>query len=355
MIRVLVVDDSAVVRQVLSSELSKQDDIDVVGTAVDAFLARDKIVRLQPDVVTLDLEMPRMDGLTFLKKLMKYHPVPVIVVSSLTREGSRTALRALELGAVDVVGKPAAGESVADIIETLADKIRAAAQTRMDRPPIESAKMQEAMPPKSSPSLLPDASTIIAIGASTGGTEAIRNVLVGLPADAPGILVVQHLPAQFTASFAERLNQLCLMDVREAANGDRIGPGTVLIAPGNHHMAIRRRGTNYVVEVKDGPKVFHQRPSVDVLFRSMAHHVGSSAVGVILTGMGADGARGLLAMREAGAYTIAQDEASCAVFGMPKEAIRLGAATKVVSLPHVSQHVLDVLAQRSARQFRHSG
>lgn len=355
MIRVLVVDDSAVVRQVLSSELSKQDDIDVVGTAVDAFLARDKIVRLQPDVVTLDLEMPRMDGLTFLKKLMKYHPVPVIVVSSLTREGSRTALRALEHGAVDVVGKPAAGESVADIIETLADKIRAAAQARMGRQPEALVESQEATPAKPTPGLLPDASTIIAIGASTGGTEAIRNVLVGLPADAPGILVVQHLPAGFTASFAERLDQLCLMDVREAVNGDRIGPGTVLIAPGNQHMAIRRRGTNYIVEVKDGPKVFHQRPSVDVLFRSMAHHVGSSAIGVILTGMGADGARGMLTMREAGAYTIAQDEGSCAVFGMPKEAIRLGATTKVVSLPHVSQHVLDVLAQRHARQFRRSG
>jgi two-component system, chemotaxis family, protein-glutamate methylesterase/glutaminase len=355
MIRVLVVDDSAVVRQVLSSELGKQDGIDVVGTAVDAFLARDKIVRLQPDVVTLDLEMPRMDGLTFLKKLMKYHPVPVIVVSSLTREGSRTALRALELGAVDVVGKPAAGESVADIIETLAEKIHAAAQMRMDRPVSAPVAAEDTPTPKASSGFLPDASTIIGIGASTGGTEAIRNVLVGLPADTPGILIVQHLPAHFTASFAERLNQLCLMNVREATNGEQIGPGTVLVAPGDHHMAIRRRGTNYIVEIKGGPKVFHQRPSIDVLFRSMAHHVGSSAVGAILTGMGADGARGLLAMRDAGAYTVAQDEASCAVFGMPKEAVRLGAATKVVSLPHVSQHILDVLAQRNARQFRRSG
>ena len=353
MIRVLVVDDSAVVRRILSSELCKADDIEVVGTAVDAFVARDKIVRLQPDVVTLDLEMPRMDGLTFLKKLMKYRPLPVIVVSSLTTEGSRTAMRALEHGAVDVVGKPGTSASVSEIVDTLADKIRAAASTCLDKRP----ELAEPDPrPSTSGYQLADVERLVlAIGASTGGTEAIRNVLVGLPADCPPVLIVQHLPAQFTAAFAERLNQICLTEVCEAKDGQCIEPGKVFIAPGDYHMAVRKERAHRVIEIKRGPQVFHQRPSVDVLFHSVAQQYGPNATGMLLTGMGADGARGLLAMKECGAYTIAQDEDSSVVFGMPKEAIRLGGVTRTLPLAQMSKHFLDLLAQRSRGVLLRSG
>jgi two-component system chemotaxis response regulator CheB len=353
MIRVLVVDDSAVVRRILSEELHKASDIDVVGTAADAFIARDKILRLKPDVVTPDLEMPRMDGLTFLKKVMKYQPLPIIVVSSLTQHGSRSAVKALECGAVDVVGKPGSSGTVGEIVYALADKIRAAASTRLDHRPkaAEPAVEQAAMPQQA----IKADGTVLAIGASTGGTEAIRNVLVGLPADCPPVLIVQHLPAHFTAAFAERLNQICLMTVREAQNGDRLEPGTVFVAPGDYHMALRREGRRRVIEIKRGPQVFHQRPSVDVLFHSIAQQFGSSAVGMLLTGMGGDGARGLLAMKEAGAYTIAQDEPSCVVFGMPKEAIRMDAATRVLPLDQMSKHFLDLLIQRSSSGLRRSG
>ena len=341
MIKVLIVDDSAVVRQVLTSEISKASDIEVVAAACDPFIARDKIVQLHPDVITLDLEMPRMDGLTFLGKLMQYCPMPVIVVSSLSAEGSQTALRALELGAVDVVGKPGGPYSVGDIAAALVAKIRVAAGARCIRPAPQGPRPQAA---EAAPPLLRTTHKVLAIGASTGGTEAIRQVLASLPGDAPGTVIVQHMPEQFTAQFARRLDGLCPMDVREAADGDLIVPGLALIAPGNHHMVLRRNGAQYLVGIKGGPPVHYQRPSVDVLFHSVAQQAGPNAVGVILTGMGADGANGLLAMRKAGARTLAQDEASCVVFGMPHEAIRMGAAEQVVSLQQMARKALEAAA-----------
>jgi two-component system, chemotaxis family, protein-glutamate methylesterase/glutaminase len=350
MIKVLIVDDSAVVRQVLTSEISKASDIEVVAAACDPYIARDKIVQLHPDVITLDLEMPRMDGLTFLGKLMQYYPLPVIVVSSLTPKGSEAALRALELGAVDVVSKPGSSYTVGEIGGMLVDRVRAAAQVRMVRhtPTDTTAAALPQAPEPTGRTFLRTTHKLLAIGASTGGTEAIKEVLMGLPADTPGTVIVQHMPENFTRAFAERLNSLCRMQVREAVNGDMVVPGLALLAPGNHHMVLRHSGARYFVEVKDGPPVFHQRPSVDVLFHSVAQHAGRNAVGVILTGMGADGARGLLAMRQAGAHTFAQDESSCVVFGMPKEAIRLGAAEQVVPLRRMSDRVLDVLAAEMA-------
>jgi len=359
-IKVLIVDDSAVVRQVLSSELAKAHDIEVVGTAIDPYVARDKIVALQPDVITLDMEMPRMDGLTFLAKIMQYHPLPVIVVSSLTAAGSENALRALELGAVDVMCKPGSAYSVADLSETLADKIRAAAASRYCRrnvAPVVPAASSAAQPVGASPAFAPAIAPpplstglrqtthkILAIGASTGGTEAIREVLTHLPADTPGTVIVQHMPEHFTETFAKRLNDLCAMEVREARHGDLVTPGVALLAPGNHHMVLTRSGARYSVEIRQGPPVHHQRPSVDVLFQSVARHAGLNAVGVILTGMGADGAAGLLAMKNSGALTLAQNEQSCVVFGMPKEAIRLGAAGQVVPLNRMAPAILDSLA-----------
>jgi len=347
MIRVLVVDDSATVRQVLSEELSKAAGIQVVGSAVDPYVAREKIISLKPDVVTLDLEMPRMGGLAFLGKLMKYYPLPVIVVSSLTPEGSEAALRALELGAVDVVAKPGPGSSVGYIAQMLAEKIRAAAAAR------EAVKKTDKPLPPAVP-IEPQQSgsrhysrKILAIGASTGGTEAIKSILVGLPADTPGTLIVQHMPAGFTAAFANRLDQLGQVEVREAQDDDAVRPGLVLIAPGDRHMTLARVGESYCVRVKDGPCVHHQRPSVDVLFHSVALHAGDRAAGVILTGMGADGARGLLAMRQAGACTLAQDAESCVVFGMAREAIQMGAAQKVSSISRMTHDILDALADKA--------
>ena len=345
MIRVLVVDDSAVVRQVLSGEISKAKDIEVVGTAADPYIARDKIVALNPDVITLDLEMPRMDGLTFLAKLMKFHPLPVIVVSSLTPRGSDTALRALELGAVDVVGKPGGSYTVGDIAAELVEKIRAASTARFRTAasaPVESA-------PAAGVPLLNMTHKVLAIGASTGGTEAIKTVLMGLPATTPGTVIVQHMPEHFTAAFAARLNGLCPMEVREARSGDLVAPGVALLAPGNRHMVLRRSGAQFSVEVKGGPPVHYQRPSVDVLFHSVASQAGGNAVGTILTGMGADGAGGLLAMRQAGARTLAQDEATCVVFGMPREAIRLGAAEQVVPLQGMAARILSTLQMRDLK------
>ena len=345
MIRVLVVDDSAVVRQVLSSEISKAQDIEVVGTAADPFIARDKIVALHPNVITLDLEMPRMDGLTFLAKLMKYFPLPVIVVSSLTPHGSDTALRALELGAVDVVGKPGGSYTVGDIAAELIEKIRAASTARFHAAPAPAVARETA----SNVPLLNMTHKVLAIGASTGGTEAIRTVLMGLPATSPGTVIVQHMPEHFTASFAARLNDLCQMEVREARTGDLVAPGVALLAPGNHHMVLRRSGAQFSVELKGGPQVHYQRPSVDVLFHSVARQAGSNALGVILTGMGADGASGLLAMRQAGAQTVAQNEESCVVFGMPREAIRLGAALEIAPLQNISTRIMSILQAREMK------
>jgi len=345
-IRVLVVDDSAIVRKVLSEELSNERGIEVIGTAPDPYVARDKIVRLQPDVVTLDIEMPRMDGLTFLKKLMKYYPLPVIIVSSLTKQGGKLAMEALSLGALEVISKPSASYSVGDMSVQLADKIRAVAGVNLKARAMRGGPangLETPQPVKTSKALSATTNKIIAIGASTGGTEAIKTVLMGMPPNSPGITVVQHMPAKFTTSFAERLDSLCAIRVKEAQDGDSVVNGQALIAPGNFHMLLRRSGARYYVQVKDGPLVHHQRPSVDVLFKSAADYAGSNAVGVILTGMGADGADGLLKMREAGAHTVAQDEKTCVVFGMPKEAIKREAAELVLPLAEISGAALDLV------------
>jgi two-component system chemotaxis response regulator CheB len=330
-IRVLIVDDSAIVRKVLADALSGEADIEVVGTAPDPFVARDKILSLQPDVLTLDIEMPRMDGVTFLKKLMHHHPMPVIVISSLGIASSRAALDALEAGAIDVLAKPGGPQSVGDLRLSLASKIRAARVARLGAkdgtPSASPLPPQRIQPGKAFP-----ASAVIAIGASTGGTEAIQRVLADLPENCPGIVIAQHIPAVFSRSFANRLNELCAIRVREAQDGDRVEPGLALVAPGNFHMLLQRAAAGYRIEIKAGPMVCFQRPAVDVLFHSVAQAAGSNATGAILTGMGSDGALGMLAMKKAGARTIAQDEASCVVFGMPKEAIRHGAVDRVLPL-----------------------
>ncbi|HEU4630511.1 MAG TPA: chemotaxis response regulator protein-glutamate methylesterase [Gemmatimonadaceae bacterium] len=361
MIRVLVVDDSALVRRVLSDELAKQGDIEVVGTAIDPYAAREQIVRLRPDVVTLDIEMPRMDGISFLAKLMKHYPLPVVVVSSLAPQHSATAVRALALGAVEVVAKPGSALSTPDVAGELARAIRHAASVkavllaRSDAPVVRGAPPEHHdpaggpgghHPSDASVTTLPRLRTthrVLAIGASTGGTQAVERLLRALPADAPGTVIAQHMPEHFTAAFASRLDGLCAMEVREARDQDPVVPGVALVAPGNRHLLLQASGARYVVRVKDGPPVHHQRPAVDVLFQSVARAAGPNAVGVILTGMGADGAKGLLAMREAGARTIAQDEASCVVFGMPKEAIRLGAAGAVLPLDAIAPAALRAL------------
>jgi two-component system chemotaxis response regulator CheB len=341
-IKVLVVDDSAVVRKIFREYLSRESDIEVVGTAPDPYVARDKIVQLKPDVLTLDIEMPRMDGITFLKKLMRYYPIPTIIVSSLTREGSKMAMEALACGALEVISKPTDGYSAGDMGMQLVDKIRAVSRIPLAKRP-QGAVNVPSPPVQVSRALKETTNKIIAIGASTGGTEAIKTVLMGMPANAPGIVVVQHMPAKFTTSFAERLNELCKISVKEARDGDSVVNGTALIAPGNYHMLLKRSGARYYVQVKTGPMVHHQRPAVDVLFNSVAMYAGSNAVGVILTGMGADGARGLLKMREAGAGTVAQDEKSCVVFGMPKEAIKAGAVDKVVPLQLITKTTLTMV------------
>jgi len=343
-IRVLIVDDSAIVRKIFTQELSKYPDIEVVGTAPDPYIARDKIVALKPDVITLDIEMPRMDGLTFLKKLMKYYPIPTIVVSSLTPKNSAMALEALEAGAVEVLAKPGGSYSVGDMSVQLVEKIRAAARARLLKAPSETPTVGIV---KEAPKLSLTQTThkIIAMGASTGGTEALKAVLMQMPPTSPGIVIVQHMPPKFTQAFAERLNSLCQLTVKEAQNGDAVIPGVALIAPGNYHMVLKRSGARYYVEIKDGPLVCYQRPSVDVLFHSVARYAGPNAVGVIMTGMGRDGASGLLEMKKAGAKTIAQDEETCVVFGMPKEAIKLGAVDVVAPLQDIPKVILNMLQE----------
>jgi two-component system chemotaxis response regulator CheB len=341
MIKVLVVDDSAVVRKVICDELSRYSDIQIVGTAVDPYYARDKIVELRPDVVTLDLEMPRMDGLSFLAKLMKHHPMPVVVLSSLTPKNSELAIKALEIGAVEVLCKPGASYSTKDIAQPLVHAIRSAAAAKLAVAPPKALGAQKCTPADNL--LVQTTHKVIAIGASTGGTRAIEAVLTRMPPAAPGIVVVQHMPEHFTTSFAQRLNEVTSLEVREARDNDHVLPGVALIAPGNHHMLLTRSGGTYLVKIKDGPRVHYQRPSVDVLFKSVADSAGRNAVGAILTGMGADGASGLLAMRANGAHTLAQDEASCVVFGMPKEAIKLGAADEVVALEDMTHSILQAL------------
>ena len=335
--RVLIVDDSALVRQMMTDILNRDPAIEVIGSAADPYAAWDKIQRLHPDVITLDVEMPRMDGLTFLEKLMRAHPLPVLMVSSLTERGCETTLRALELGAVDFVTKPRidVARGTAEMADEIVAKVKLAGHSKPRAKPQlvpAEATAQETRPPS-----FRGTYKIVAIGASTGGTEALRELLCDLPSDAPGIVIVQHMPEQFTRAFADRLNGLARIRISEARDGDRVLPGHALIAPGNYHMELARNGADYRVRVFMAEPVNRHRPSVDVLFQSCARAAGRNGVGVILTGMGDDGARGLLAMRSAGARTVAQDEATCVVFGMPKEAIAMGAAELVEALPRMAQ------------------
>lgn len=346
-IRVLIVDDSAIVRKVLTEHLSNQRGIEVIGTAPDPYVARDKIVKLKPDVITLDIEMPRMDGLTFLRKLMRFYPLPVIIVSSLTPKGGRVAMEALSLGALEVISKPSTAYSVGDMSIQLSNKIRAVANVNVKARQSQTKSFAPQKVVLTTRAMTATTNKIIAIGASTGGTEALKTVLMGLPPNSPGVAVVQHMPAQFTTSFAERLDSLCSLSVKEASDGDSLTNGVALIAPGNYHMLLKRSGARYYVRVKEGPMIHHQRPSVDILFNSVADYAGANALGIILTGMGADGAEGMLKMKKAGAVTLAQDEASCVVFGMPKEAIARGAVDKVVSLNKIAQTALDLIQQQS--------
>ena len=345
-IKVLIVDDSASVRQTLSDVLSGDPNIEVLATASDPYVAARLIAHDAPDVITLDIEMPRMDGITFLRKIMSQHPIPVVICSSLAEEGSDTLMQALEAGAVDIILKPKMGIKafLQESSEIIRDAVKAAAHAQLKKLPpphprgnhvLGSAKKLNAdviMPPPSGRAMARTTEKVICIGASTGGTESLREVLMALPMDCPGIVVVQHMPELFTAAFARRLDGLCQVSVKEAADGDAVLRGHVLIAPGNKHTLLQRSGARYHVAVKDGPLVSRHRPSVDVLFRSAAQFAGANAVGIIMTGMGDDGANGLLEMHNAGALTIAQNEETCVVFGMPKEAIARGAADKIVPL-----------------------
>jgi two-component system chemotaxis response regulator CheB len=339
-IKVLIVDDSAVVRQIFNKELSRDHQIEVVGTAPDPYIARDKIVKLKPDVITLDIEMPRMDGITFLKKLMRYYPLPVIVVSSLTQRGGELALEAIESGAVEVMSKPGASYTVGDMSVELIDKIKAVAKLKVKKQNITPANTYA---PVERLAMTRTTNKVVAIGASTGGTQALQQLLSALPGNAPGTIVVQHMPEHFTRAFADRLNQVCEVEVKEAQDGDKVIPGRILIAPGNYHMLLKRSGAMYYVQVKSGPLVSRHRPSVNVLFKSVARYAGKNAIGVILTGMGGDGAEGLLEMKKNGASTIVQDEASCVVFGMPKVAIELGAVDKIVGLDKIPGQIIKMV------------
>jgi two-component system chemotaxis response regulator CheB len=345
-VRVLIVDDSAVVRQTLRDVLSSDSGIEVIAVAADPIVAAERIREQEPDVITLDIEMPRMDGLTFLRKLMSQHPIPVVICSSLADEGTQSAFKALEYGAVDIIAKPRLGtkqfleESQIAICQAV--KAAAAARLRILRPAhvVEPKLTADAILSPATRAMIETTEKIVAIGASTGGTEALKSLLENLPPDTPGIVIVQHMPELFTRAFASRLDGLCAITVKEAENNDSVIRGRALIAPGNHHLLLKRSGARYYVEIKDGPLVCRHRPSVDVLFRSAARFAGQNAIGVILTGMGDDGARGMLEMKRAGAKTIAQDEATCVVFGMPKEAINLGGVDKVLPLSSIPGSVL---------------
>ncbi len=339
-IRVLTIDDSALMRQVLAELLSKDPAIEVIGSAPDPYVAREKIKALNPDVLTLDVEMPKMDGLTFLEKLMRGRPTPVIMVSSLTESGCQTTLRALELGAIDFITKPKIDlrEGMDHIAQELIGKIKAAATASVR--PATASPAGAARPASLNSAMIKTTDMIIAIGSSTGGTEAVKDVLQVLPPNTPPVLISQHMPEKFTKTWADRMNQLCRISVKEAEDGDSVLPGHALVAPGNYHMTLVRNGARYSVRINQNEPVNRHRPSVDVMFDSVAEYAGGNAVGVILTGMGGDGARGLLRMKEAGAYTIAQDEASCVVFGMPREAIKLGAADIVRPLDDIASAIL---------------
>ena len=348
-IKVLIVDDSAVVRQTLTSLFESDPKIEVMDTAVDPYYAARIMQNEAPDVITLDIEMPRMDGLTFLRKIMRQHPIPVVIISSLTQEGSLTALKALEYGAVEIITKPQLGTKtfLEESKIKLCDVVKAAAKANLKnkRPPVAPIEVTPKLSADAvlskplSHSMIKTTEIVVAVGASTGGTEALAVLLRALPPDCPGIVIVQHMPEVFTKTFADRLNDECRINVKEAENNDTILRGHALIAPGNKHMLVKRSGAKYYVEVIDGPLVNRHRPSVDVLFRSTAQYAGSSAIGIIMTGMGDDGAKGMAEMKEAGAFTIAQDEKSCVVFGMPKEAIKLNAVDKILPLDQIAPFV----------------
>ncbi|MEK6532160.1 MAG: chemotaxis response regulator protein-glutamate methylesterase [Deltaproteobacteria bacterium] len=346
-IKVLIVDDSAVVRQTLTHILSLDSSIVVIGAAQDPFIAAERIKQEAPDVIMLDIEMPRMDGLTFLHKIMSQHPIPVVICSSLAESGSETAFKALEYGAVEVIAKPKLGTM--DFLEEsrirICDAVKAASQARLTR--INARELSyrpklsaDAVLPKATMAMIQTTEKVIVIGASTGGTEALKEFLCALPPDSPGIVIVQHMPEKFTATFAKHLDDVCGITVKEAEDNDTVLRGRALLAPGNKHMILKRSGARYYVNIKDGPLVSRHRPSVDVLFRSAAQYAGSNAVGVILTGMGDDGAKGLLEMRQTGAYNIAQDEATSIVFGMPREAIKLNAAQAVLPLNQIANEAM---------------
>lgn len=340
-IKVLVVDDSAIVRKILSEGLSTDTEIEVVGTAPDPYIARDKILKFEPDLVILDIEMPKMDGLTFLKKIMKYHPMPVIIVSSLTKNGSEKAIEALFLGAIGVMAKPGGPFSVGEMKMQLIEKVKTIRQLTVKKQieknimqsKIKSLKINKSKSNKK----------LIAIGASTGGTEAIKEVLYRLPNNIPGIVITLHMPPHFTKSYAERLNEESNLNIKEAENGDQINENTVLIAPGGYHMIVKKVQDNYIVKIKEGPLVHHQKPSVDVLFNSVASEAGKEAIGVILTGMGKDGAAGLLKMKQEGSFNIAQDENSCVVFGMPKQAISNSSVNLVLPVDKIADEMIKLL------------
>jgi len=354
-IKVAIVDDSALIRSVMTEIVNSQPDMEVVGVAPDPLVARELIKRVNPDVLTLDVEMPKMDGLDFLEKLMRLRPMPVLMVSSLTERGSEITMRALELGAVDFVTKPKISiqSGMREYTELITDKIRAAARARIKPRTVHApAAGQPAAPLPQLRSPLTSSEKLIIIGASTGGTEAIREFLMQMPSDCPGILIAQHMPEGFTTSFAKRLDSLCKISVSEAQGNERVLPGHAYIAPGHSHLLLVRSGANYMTRIEQTDPVNRHRPSVDVLFRSAAQAAGKNAVGVILTGMGKDGAHGMLEMKTAGAYNFAQDEASCVVFGMPREAIAIGAAHEVAPLQALPGLVLSHLATHGGRALR---
>ena len=353
--RVVVVDDSALVRSLLTEIVNRQSDMECIGAASDPYAAREMIRNLNPDVITLDVEMPRMDGIDFLSKLMRLRPMPVVMVSTLTERGAEVTLKALELGAVDFVAKPKIGvaDGLKQLAEEITDKIRTASKARVSKPqspPVTSTVAGAALPARpAAPASIGRLSTekIIFIGASTGGTEATKEVLMNLPPDSPAVVITQHMPPGFTKSYANRLDGLCRIRVKEAVDGERVLPGHAYIAPGGFHLSVERSGANYIARVSDGEPVNRHKPSVEVLFESAARVVGQNALGIMLTGMGADGAKAMRTMKDAGSYNVCQDEATCVVFGMPREAIAHGAANEVLPLGKIAGHMIERLRSTS--------